>query len=117
MREDEMLASWDETLALLDAYESLLSDAQKETLTLYFRFNLSLSEIAEERGTSRTAIFDAIKKGVAKLRHYESCLGLAKKTLAAERSMELLKNDGQRIEALQLLEEAFNEEKGDTHGI
>ena len=78
MREKDILNSWDATVALLDAYEPLLSEAQKEILNLYFRFNLSLSEIAEERGTSRTAIFDAIKKGVAKLSHYEHCLHLAR---------------------------------------
>jgi len=103
MRETEILESWDATLALLDAYEPLLSDAQREILNLYFRFNLSLSEIAEERGTSRTAIFDAVKKGVAKLNHYEQCLHASKKDEQAKEAMERLSKATSLEEAKAIL--------------
>ena len=112
MTEEEMLHNWDETLLLLDAYESLLSSSQKETLSLYFRFNLSLSEIAEEKGISRAAASDALTKGVKKLHHYESCLGLGKKAKAAKRSIEILTSADsleQAKSALFPLKEAFDD--------
>ena len=112
MREEDVLAEWDGIVLLLDAYESLLSASQKETLNLYFRFNLSLSEIAEEKGISRAAIFDALKKGVAKLRHYEALLGLGKKEAAVSEAMEKLDHAATLEEAkaaLPVLKEAFDD--------
>ncbi len=112
MREEEILAQWDGILSLLDAYESLLSASQRETLNLYFRFNLSLSEIAEEKGISRAAIFDALKKGVAKLRHYESLLGLGRKESAVNAAIEKLGSASSLEEAkavIPTLKEAFDD--------
>ena len=103
MREQDILSRWDETLAMLEAYEPLLSPAQKEILNLYFRFNLSLSEIAEERGTSRTAIFDAIKKGVAKLNDYEAKLHLVEKDASVQAIIETLENSSTLEEAKSVL--------------
>ena len=112
MIEEDILAGWDETLLLLDAYESLLSSAQQETLRLYFRFNLSLGEIAEEKGTSRAAAADALKKGVEKLHHYEECLGLGKKTLAAHSCIETIES-AESLEQAKIaaakLKEAFDD--------
>ena len=112
MRESDVLERWDETLALLDAYESLLSASQQETLRMYFRFNLSLGEIAEEKGISRAAIFDALKKGVAKLNAYEQTLGLARKGKAVAEHLEAM----ERAETLEqakasarVLKEAFDD--------
>ena len=112
MREEDVLAQWDEILALLDAYESLLSASQQDTLRLYFRFNLSLGEIAEEKGISRAAIFDALKKGVAKLRHYEESLGLAKKNRCLQSGIEQLESAASLDEAkavLPILKEAYDD--------
>jgi predicted DNA-binding protein YlxM (UPF0122 family) len=64
---------------LFDLYSSLLSETQKEILEQYFRYNLSLGEIAEERNVSRAAIEDALKKGMKKLDYFESCLKLKEK--------------------------------------
>ena len=74
----EDLAPREEIITLLDEYEPLLSPSQSETLTSYYRYDLSLSEIADEKGVSRSAINDAIKKGIGKLRELESSLGLVK---------------------------------------
>ena len=56
---------------LLDIYGGLLSKVQYEILSDYYGANLSLSEISEIRGISRTAVSDAIKKGVEKLLYCE----------------------------------------------
>lgn len=112
MAEEELLAAWEESIELLDAYESLLSLSQRETLTMYFRYNLSLGEIAEEKGISRAATFDALKKGAAKLRDYESKLGLAKKTRAAKEAAAIVSSSLTLEEAkasLAILQEAFDD--------
>ncbi len=63
---------------LLDAYKELLSHSQKEIMVLYYEFNLSLSEIAEEKNISRSAVNDAIKKGLKSLEEYEEKLHMVK---------------------------------------
>ncbi len=76
MNEDEVFAKRVESLALLDEYEALLATSQREALTMYLRFDLSLGEIAQEKGISRAAAFDAVKKGIGKLESFESNLHL-----------------------------------------
>ncbi|MCR5348026.1 MAG: hypothetical protein K6E59_00220 [Bacilli bacterium] len=112
MREEEVLSRWDESLALLEAYEPLLSPSQQGVLRMYFRYNLSLAEIASERGTSREAAFDAVKKGLAKMRRFEKELRLVEKTRAAHLAAETLRNATSLEEAkkaLPVLEEAFED--------
>ena len=65
-------------IELLHLYGELLSDTQKEILTDYLEFDLSLSEIALNRGSSRAAVEDAIKKGSKKLDDFESKLSMQK---------------------------------------
>ena len=52
---------------LLDFYGNLLTPSQREIMNDYYECNLSLTEISEERGISRTAVSDALKKGRTKL--------------------------------------------------
>ena len=66
--------------SLLSLYQNLLTDTQKEIMSSYFSYDLSLSEIAEERNISRAACEDAIKKGITKLEEYESKLNLYEKS-------------------------------------
>lgn len=56
---------------LFDIYGNLLSSTQREFLYDYYEANLSLSEIAENKNISRTAVSDALKKGREKLEYYE----------------------------------------------
>ena len=63
---------------LLNIYQNLLTKTQKEILEDYFFYNLSLSEIAENRNISRSAVEDAIKKGKKKLDNFEIEIGSLK---------------------------------------
>ena len=59
---------------LLSLYQNLLSKTQREILTDYYFYNLSFSEIAENRQITRSAVEDAIKKGKNKLNSLEEQL-------------------------------------------
>ena len=61
---------------LLDFYGDLLTDNQRECCALCFYEDLSLSEIAEVRGSSRQAVWDNIRHAEAALRAYEEKTGL-----------------------------------------
>ena len=63
-------------LPLLEAYEPLLTSRQASIMDSYFRYDLSLGEIAEMERISRAGVLDAIKKSIEKLSDYESKLGL-----------------------------------------
>ena len=64
---------------LYHCYQSLLSDTQKAILEEFLVYDLSLSEIAEDRKISRAAVEDAIKKGVSKLDAFEDSLKIFEK--------------------------------------
>ena len=64
---------------LFSYYGELFSKKKKQYLELYLEENSSLSEIAEQYGVTRQAVFDNIKKGVIKLEEYESKLGIFEK--------------------------------------
>ncbi|MCF0115134.1 MAG: YlxM family DNA-binding protein [Erysipelotrichaceae bacterium] len=59
---------------LLDFYENLLTDKQKEICQLYFREDFSLTEIAEELNISRAGVHDVLKRCQIALNDYESKL-------------------------------------------
>lgn len=63
---------------LLDLYGRLLTKSQHEIMSAYYYFDLSLSEISEDKKISRTAVSDAIKKATKKLENYEEKLGICR---------------------------------------
>lgn len=83
---------------LLDRYGKMLTSSQEEIMTDYCVYDLSLSEIAEARSISRSAVEDSIKKATAKLENYEKNIGLdslkerLKKALK-EKDMEKLEEE------------------------
>ena len=64
---------------LLDFYEELLSQSQQEMVKYYYRQDLSLQEISELEGVSRSAIYDRLKRIRSELDHLEKVLGLYQK--------------------------------------
>ncbi len=68
----------------LDFYGEMLTDKQREYLDYYYNDDLSLSEIAnnipaEEKGRSRQAVRDVIKRAEGQLFYMEEKLGLVKR--------------------------------------
>lgn len=63
-----------EVSVLYDYYQELLTKTQQNIIELYFNYDLSLSEIAEEIGISRQAVYDHIKRTEKLLYEYEQKL-------------------------------------------
>ena len=84
---------------LYDFYGGLLSEAKNEVMAMYHEDNLSLSEIAEELGTSRQAVHYTLKKAEKALEEFEAKLGLI---ASYERNQKLA------TEALGIIDRDFN---------
>lgn len=64
---------------LYDFYGALLKEQKRQVFEDYILNDLSLSEIAAERGTSRQAVHDTVKRCTKELEEYEKKLSLMKK--------------------------------------
>ena len=90
---------------LLSTYGVLLSITQKEILESYYFYDLSISEIANERNVSRAAIEDALQKGNQKLEEYESLLHLLDKKEELSSLLLEIKNKTKDEDLLKIIEE------------
>ncbi len=110
--EDRILTSW-----LFDFYGPLLTERQRNLLSLYCDEDLSLSEIAEREGISRQAVYDAVHRGAAQLAAYERQLGLLARyerlTQGLVEGIEALKDahEPQARRASEILERLLSEEE------
>ena len=68
---------------LLDLYGPLLTERQREFVTLHYLQDLSFGEIAREYGISRQAIHDAVKHAEQSLQEYDEKLRLTPEQVAA----------------------------------
>ena len=66
---------------LFDIYRPLLTSKQQEIMEMYFLYDLSLSEIADECQTTRAAAFDLIKRTSKLLENYEQKMHLLEKKI------------------------------------
>lgn len=63
---------------LFDVYADLLTSYQKDILSDFLKYNLSFSEIAENRKVSRQASFIVLNKCIKKLEDFEEKVGAVK---------------------------------------
>ncbi|MBQ8319891.1 MAG: DNA-binding protein [Clostridia bacterium] len=59
---------------LWDLYSPLLTEKQREMTDLYFNYDLSLGEIAEQKGISRQSVSDCLAKSRKQLVEYDEKL-------------------------------------------
>ncbi len=64
-------------LLLWDIYNGLLTPTQQEITNLYFNLDLTLSEIAEQKGISRQGVSECLKTCKKQLEEYENKLHVA----------------------------------------
>ncbi len=67
-------------IALWDTYRGLLTPTQQGITDLYFNLDLTLSEIAEQKGISRQAVSECLKTCKQQLEEYESKLHILEST-------------------------------------
>ena len=81
-----------EFLRLWDLYSPLLTATQREITDLYFNYDLSLGEIAEQKGVSRQSVSDCLNKSRKQLEGYEAKLGFARTLQEMQAQIDALTN-------------------------
>ena len=99
MRSDEKNIEY---LQLLDAYGPLLTGHRREVCELYYMYDLSLTEIAEQQGTSKQSVSDTLAKSRALLDGYEQKLHHV--AIARESDMEISRLLTRVLRALEQFE-------------
>lgn len=64
---------------LFDFYGALLTEKQQQCMEMHYSHDLSLSEIADEFGVSRQAVYDILKRAEQTLSEYEAKLKLVER--------------------------------------
>ena len=73
---------------LFETYKELLTQKQREIVSLYYDEDHSLGEISENLGVSRQGIYDTLKRSEKILKDYESKLGLVTKLNEKDKFIE-----------------------------
>lgn len=80
-------------IELYEVYKELFTANQRRLLDGYYDYDLTLSELAEESGTTRQSVYDAVRKAKVTLNEYENKLGLLKLKKKLEEFSETLPED------------------------
>ena len=92
-------------LRLWDIYNPLLTDNQREVTDLYFNCDLSLAEIAEQKGCSRQSVSDTLSKARRQLEEYEEKLHICRLLAESSLAQSFLMADISRWAQANLTEE------------
>lgn len=98
-------------LQLWDAYGAMLTDNQREICELYYMCDLSLSEIAEQKGVTKQSVSDALSKSRAILDEYEDKLHFNQ--ISLEYSLQIsrmLTRTHRALEAFKAAHSEYNKE-------
>ena len=94
-----------EVCELLDYYENLLTETQRDSMRSYYSFDNSLNEIALEQGITKQGVKANLTAALDKLNLFENNLHLVQKM---KKYHELRKNISD-LELLKKLDEIFEE--------
>lgn len=96
---------------LLDFYQGLLTDKQRQVLKLHLSEDWSLSEIADEMKISRQGVSDTIHRGLAVLQEAEDKLGMVERFLTISKWIGKLEEDLDRQAPAEVLKQEVEELK------
>ena len=89
---------------LYDLYGCLLTKKQRQYFEDYYFHNLSFTEMAENYGVSRNAVFKQLHNTLDKLNEYESKLNLLNKKNKIIKISEKIKDSRIKKELIDLLD-------------
>ena len=76
---------------LFEQYKELLTEKQREMVSLYYEEDYSLGEISENLGVSRQGVYDTLKRSEKILREYENKLHLVSKLKEQEKFLKSIR--------------------------
>lgn len=79
--------------ALFDFYGPLLTDKQRRCLQMHLFEDFSLSEISQELGISRQAVYDMLRRSEQLMQQYEDRLHLVARAQEQQLLLERLRTD------------------------
>ena len=88
---------------LFSLYQKLLTPKERLIFSLYYEENLSMGEIADIKGISRSAVGKTIKIVTTKLDNYENTLGIYKQREEIIKIKDSTKDDNTRVLLEKLL--------------
>ena len=83
-------------IGLWDVYSGLLTETQQEITNLYFNLDLTVSEIAKEKGISRQAVSECLKGCKSQLEEYENKLHLFERLQKESLEISFMLTDASR---------------------
>lgn len=104
---DDKIKEMIELSILYDFYGELFNDHNKTVFADYILHDLSLGEIAEEKGISRQGVYDIVRRTSKKLREYEDKLHLVKKFESTKSKINRMK---ELMEVVKIQLEKSNDE-------
>lgn len=90
---------------LFDLYGNLLNEREKEIFTLFYEEDLSLQEIADERGVSKSAIGKTIQIIAKKLEDYESKLHFLEKLSKVKIELQKLNDEDIQEKIIEIMKD------------
>lgn len=88
---------------LFSLYQNLLTTKERIIFSLYYEENLSMGEIANIKGISRSAVGKTIKIVTTKLDNYEETLGIYKQRKEIIKIKDSTRDDNTRVLLEKLL--------------
>lgn len=105
---------------LMAFYGGMLTDKQRQVLTLHCEEDMSLGEIAHEAGISRQGVHEMLTRASQRLTELEANLGMAARFRRMEEGLEQCRSamKAKRYdEAETLLDDLIRQEQEDNNGL
>ncbi|MEG1009247.1 MAG: YlxM family DNA-binding protein [Clostridia bacterium] len=77
---------------LFEQYKNLLTEKQREIVSLYYEEDYSLGEISENLNVSRQGVYDTLKRSEKILKDYENKLALVAKLQEHEKNVRIIQD-------------------------